>query len=48
MPCGCLAYEWMPNHWHLMLRPDCDGEMSRFVRWITATHTMRYHALRRS
>ena len=39
-----FGYELMPNHWHLVLRPDGDGEMSRFLRWITATHTMRYHA----
>jgi len=32
------------NHWHFVLRPNRDGEMSRFMRWITATHTMRYHA----
>jgi putative transposase len=34
----------MPDHWHLVLRPDVDGEMSRFMRWVTATHTMRHHA----
>ena len=34
----------MPNHWHLALRSDADGELSRFMRWITATHTMRYRA----
>jgi putative transposase len=34
----------MPNHWHLVLRPNYDGAMSQFLRWITATHTMRYHA----
>ena len=34
----------MPNHWHLILRPRAAGEMSRFLRWVTATHTMRYHA----
>lgn len=38
----CFAL--MPNHWHFVLRPNRDGEMSRFLRWITATHTMRYHA----
>ena len=38
------CYQLMPNHWHLVLRPNRDGEMSRFLRWITATHTMRYHA----
>ena len=39
-----FSYQLMPNHWHLVLRPNRDGEMSRFLRWITATHTMRYHA----
>lgn len=38
------AFQMMPNHWHLVLRPEADGEMSRFLRWVTATHTMRYHA----
>ncbi len=38
------VYQLMPNHWHLVLRPQQDGEMSRFLRWVTATHTMRYHA----
>jgi putative transposase len=27
-----------------VLRPKRDGEMSRFLRWVTATHTMRHHA----
>ena len=39
-----FAYQLLSNHWHLMLRPNRDGEMSRFMRWVTATHTMRYHA----
>lgn len=39
-----FCYQLMPNHWHLVLRPTQDGEMSRFLRWVTATHTMRYHA----
>jgi putative transposase len=39
-----FTYELMPSHWHLVLRPEADGEMSRFLRWATATHTMRYHA----
>jgi hypothetical protein len=38
------AFQLMPHHWHLVLRPNVDGEMSRFLRWVTATHTMRYHA----
>ena len=40
----CFCYQLLPNHWHLVLRPNRAGEMSRFLRWVTATHTMRYHA----
>ncbi len=38
------GFQLMPSHWHLVLRPNRDGEMSRFLRRITATHTMRTHA----
>jgi len=36
------SYQLMPNHYHLVLRPLVDGEMSRFMGWIGGTHTMRY------
>ena len=39
-----FSFQLMPNHWHLVLRPERDGQMSQFLRWVTATHTMRYHA----
>ena len=38
------CYELLPTHWHLVLRPDDEGEMSRFVRWVSATHTMRHQS----
>jgi putative transposase len=34
----------MPNHWHLVLWPEKDDELSKFVGWITLTHTQRWHA----
>ena len=34
----------MPNHWHLVLRPRGDGDLSQFMRWLTVTHTQRWHA----
>jgi len=43
---GVLAYCLMPNHWHLVVRPTVGGELSRFVRWLTLTHTQRWHAHR--
>jgi len=39
-----LAYQLMPNHWHMVLRPTRKDEMSQLLRWVTGTHTMRYHA----
>lgn len=39
-----IAYQWMTNHWHLVLSPRVDGGMSAFIGWITLTHTQRYHA----
>jgi putative transposase len=39
-----FAYQLMPNHWHLVLCPSEDGAMSNLLRWVTGTHTMRYHA----
>ena len=38
-----FSYQLMPNHYHLVLRPLADGEMSRFMGWIGGTHTKRYH-----
>lgn len=43
-----LAYCLMPNHWHLLVWPRQDGELSRFVGWLTLTHTQRWHARRHS
>ena len=39
-----LGYCLMPNHWHLVLWPRADGELSEFMRWLTVTHTQRWHA----
>ena len=41
-----LAYCLMPNHWHLVAWPEEDGVLSRFVGWVTLTHTQRHHAHR--
>jgi putative transposase len=37
------AYCLMPNHWHLLLWPRRDSELSEILRWITVTHTQRWH-----
>ena len=43
-----LAYCVMPNHFHLVVWPREDGELSRFMRWLTLTHTQRWHAYHRT
>jgi putative transposase len=39
-----LDYCLMPNHFHLVVWPHQDGELSEFLHWLTLTHTMRWHA----
>jgi putative transposase len=41
-----LNYCLMPNHWHLLVKPRADGELSDFCRYLTLTHTQRWHALK--
>ena len=37
-----IAYCVMPNHWHFVLWPEADGDLSEFMHWLTATHTTRW------
>jgi putative transposase len=39
-----LSYCLMPNHWHLLVWPRADGELSDFGHYLTLTHTQRWHA----
>ncbi|MBM4089015.1 MAG: hypothetical protein FJ276_06210 [Planctomycetes bacterium] len=39
-----FSHRLLPNHYHMVLRPLVDGEMSRFMGWVGGTYTMRYHA----
>ena len=48
VPMRILAYCLMPNHWHLVLYPRADGDLSKFMQRITLTHTQRYHAQART
>lgn len=46
LPLRILAYCVMPNHWHMVVWPKRgdDQEVSEFFRWLTGTHTQRWHA----
>ena len=41
-----LAFCVMPTHWHLVLWPESDDALSEYMRWLTVTHTQRWHARR--
>lgn len=43
-PLPMFAYCVMANHWHFVVRPETDEQLSDFFRWLTHTHTMRWHA----
>jgi putative transposase len=42
IPLRLLCFVLMPNHWHLVLWPKEDGELPRFMAWLTSTHS-RWH-----
>jgi putative transposase len=44
IPMRLLAWCLMPNHWHLVLWPHRDEDLSGYMRLVTLTHTQRWHA----
>ena len=41
-PMRLLAYSLMPNHWHLLLWPQEQGQLARFMQRLTITHVRRW------
>jgi REP-associated tyrosine transposase len=46
MPLLCFAL--MPNHWHLVVCPVHDGDLPRFMQWLSRTHAQRWQLNRHS
>jgi putative transposase len=42
LPMRLLAYCLMPNHFHRVVRPHGDGDLSRWMQWLLTTHVRRY------
>ena len=40
-----LIYGLMPDHFHLLLWPRGDGDLSTLMHWLTMTHTQRWHPI---
>lgn len=43
VPVRVVAYCLMPNHFHMVLWPRHDGDLSRFMQWLLTAHVRRYH-----
>jgi REP element-mobilizing transposase RayT len=46
MRIGCYCV--MPNHWHMLLWPEHDGHVARFMQRLTVTHVRRWQENRRT
>jgi len=47
-PMRILGYLIMPNHWHLVLWPERDGELGAFMQRLTVMHVRRWHLHRKT
>jgi putative transposase len=43
IPLRLIAYCLMPNHFHLVLWPTADGDMSRWMQWLLTSHVRKHH-----
>jgi putative transposase len=43
-----LSWCLMPNHFHLVLWPHAEGDLSQWMHWLLNTHVRRYHRHHRS
>ena len=41
-PMRICSYAVMPNHWHLLLWPERDGELAAFMQRLTITYARRW------
>ncbi len=42
-PTRLLAYCLMPTHWRFVFWPKHDGQLTNLLRWLTLTHSDRWH-----
>jgi putative transposase len=43
IPMRVLGFCLMPNHFHMVVWPENDGDLSRWMHWVLNTHVRRYH-----
>jgi putative transposase len=42
-PMPVYGYCLMPDHFHLVVQPVADGDLSTWMHWLTNAHVRRYH-----
>jgi len=42
-PLRILAWCLMRNHWHFVVWPAAEGDVTAYFRWLAHTHAMRWH-----
>jgi putative transposase len=47
-PIRIFSYCAMPNHWHFVVWPEEDGQLTNFFRWLAHTHAMRWRVSRQT
>ena len=47
-PLRILSYCVLSNHWHFVVWPEEDGQLTGFFRWLTHTHAMRWRVAHRT
>ena len=47
-PVRILSWCVMSSHWHWVVWPRRDGELTAFFRWLTHTHVMRWRVAKRT
>lgn len=48
VPLRVLSYCLMSSHWHFIVWPRSDGEVTAFFRWLAHTHAMRWRVAHRT
>jgi putative transposase len=43
-----IAFCLMPNHVHLVVRPNADGDIALWMQWLFTTHARHYHGKNRT
>jgi putative transposase len=47
-PIRILAFCVLSTHWHFVVWPEQDGQLTDFFRWLAHTHAMRWRVSRRT